>query len=107
VDHVIPFALWGSNGLWNLVPADARANNQKSDKLPTSELLRQRQAALIHVWQASRDAEPHIFDREATHLLGHKPGGPVQWEHDLFARLREAVEVTALQRGVPRWAPSD
>lgn len=107
VDHVIPFALWGSNDLWNLVPADAGINNQKSDKLPTAELLRARQMALTRVWQASRDAEPTIFDREATHLLGRRPGGPLRWEEDLFARVREAVEVTALQRGVPRWAPGD
>lgn len=105
VDHVIPFALWGSNDLWNLVPADVRVNNHKSDKLPTAELLRERKPALLHVWQALRDAEPIVFDREATHLLGRAPGGPLLWQDDLFSRLREAVEVTALQRGVPRWSP--
>lgn len=39
VDHAIPFALWGNNDLWNLVPADPKINLSKSDKLPASELL--------------------------------------------------------------------
>jgi hypothetical protein len=103
VDHVISFALWDSNDLWNLVPSHTQVNNQKSDKLPTAELLRERKPALVEVWRAIRDAQPVIFDRQATHLLGRPLSSPLRWEDDLFARLRQAVEVTAIQRGVPRW----
>lgn len=105
VDHVIPFALWGSNDLWNLVPADPRINNEKSDRLPSADLLRERRRELVNVWHVTRDAEPAIFDIEAMHLLGRRLSGIFRWEDDLFARLREAVEVTALQRGIPRWEP--
>ena len=57
-------------------------------------------------WQVLRDAAPAAFDRQATHLLGRPIGGPLKWEDDLLGCLREAIEMTALQRGVERWAPS-
>lgn len=105
VDHVIPFSLWGSNDLWNLLPVDPKVNGEKSDRLPTAELLRERQAVIVRGWQMQRDEVPEAFDQQAAHLLGRTPGGPLKWEDDLFASLREAVELTALRRGVERWAP--
>jgi hypothetical protein len=105
VDHVIPFSLWGSNDLWNLLPVDLRVNGEKSDRLPTADLLRERQVVIVRNWQMQRDAVPEAFDQQAAHLLGRRPRGPLNWENDLFASLREAIELTALHRGVERWAP--
>lgn len=105
VDHVIPFSLWGSNDLWNLLPVDPKVNGEKSDRLPTAELLRERQGVIVRGWQMQRDEVPDAFDQQAAHLLGRAPGGPLKWEDDLFASLREAVELTALRRGVERWEP--
>jgi len=105
VDHVIPFSLWGSNDLWNLLPVDPRVNGEKSNRLPTADLLRERQVVIVRNWQMQRDAVPEAFDQQAAHLLGRSPGGPLKWEDDLFASLREAIELTALRRGVERWAP--
>lgn len=104
VDHVIPFALWSNSDLWNLQPADTQVNGNKSDKLPSAPLLLERREEVILNWQRLREALPVAFDQQATNLLGKKP--PVigkAWEQELFARLREAVEITALQRGVERW----
>jgi hypothetical protein len=105
VDHVIPFSLWGSNDLWNLLPVDARVYAQKSDRLPAAELLQACRSRVVHGWQLLRDEALEAFDRQAAHLLGRRIGGSVAWENDLFMRLREAVEFTALQRGVERWTP--
>jgi hypothetical protein len=49
---------------------------------------------------------PEAFGKQAAHLVGRAPKGSFDWEAELFMRLREAVELTALQRGVERWAPS-
>ena len=106
VDHVIPFSLWGNNDLWNLLPADPAVNGQKSDKLPTSALLIRQQDNIRGAWRLLRDAMPVPFDRQAIHLLGGALGGGPGWELALFARLREAVEITALQRGLVRWSPT-
>jgi hypothetical protein len=105
VDHVIPFALWGSNDLWNLVPADHRVNLQKSDRLPTTELMLARRGDITRSWEVLRDALPEAFDSGASHLLGRKPSAVLAWRDELFGCLRQAVEITALQRGVERWSP--
>lgn len=105
VDHVIPFSLWGNNDLWNLLPADKRINGQKSDKLPAADLLMERRADVLERWTMLRDAIPEAFDLHASRLLGRSPGGPLSWEEELFSCLRQAVELTALQRGVERWVP--
>ena len=42
VDHLIPFDLWHNNDVWNLLPASTSANSSKSNKLPSSKLLRER-----------------------------------------------------------------
>lgn len=105
VDHVIPFALWGNNDLWNLLPAHAAINGQKSDKLPRADLLQERRSEIHANWDLLRDAMPEAFDRQAGNLLGHRSALGTSWSRELFDRLREAVEVTALQRGVERWKP--
>jgi hypothetical protein len=106
VDHVIPFSLWGNNDLWNLLPVHPAINAKKSDKLPTADLIRERRASIVNGWQLLRNEYPESFSQQAAHLLGRPIGGPLEWEDDLFTRLREAVEITALQRGVERWAPT-
>ncbi len=60
---------------------------------------------MIDRWRLLRDALPEPFERQAQRLLGRALGGPLDWTEDLFARLREAVESTALQRGIERWEP--
>lgn len=106
VDHVIPFALWASNDLWNLVPADHRVNLQKSDRLPTTDLMLARRADILRSWEIMRDALPEAFDAGASHLLGRRPSAVLSWRDELFGCLRQAVEITALQRGVERWSPA-
>jgi SAM-dependent methyltransferase/5-methylcytosine-specific restriction endonuclease McrA len=105
VDHVIPFSLWGNNDLWNLLPAHGKANAAKSDRLPGAALLRARRSAIVDNWELLRDSLPMAFDQQAEHLLGRPLRGPQAWQDELFVRLREAVEVTACQRGVERWDP--
>ncbi|MEJ6007035.1 methyltransferase domain-containing protein [Paucibacter sp. AS339] len=105
VDHVIPFSLWGNNDLWNLMPVDGKVNGSKSDKLPTADLLRSREPLIVEHWRLLREALPEPFDAQASQLLGRPLKGPLHWEQELFSRMREAVELTAMQRGVERWEP--
>lgn len=103
VDHAIPFSLWGNNDLWNLVPADPKVNISKSDKLPASELLHLRRPAILQSWELLRERLPVTFDRQAGHLLGGDLPCTKGWQAIMFSRYREAIELTALQRGVQRW----
>jgi SAM-dependent methyltransferase/SOS-response transcriptional repressor LexA len=105
VDHAIPFALWKNNDLWNLLPAASAINNQKRDRLPTLNLLRSRKECIIGYWTLLREWNPNRFDFEAGKLAGPEVASGLNWENRLFSVVSEAVEVTALQRGVDRWEP--
>lgn len=101
VDHVIPFALWHNNDLWNLLPASPAVNKQKRDRLPTRKLLAERRSAIVDCWQALHEGIPRRFEIELSHLTGRE-----SLDIDAgFESLCEAVEVTAIQRSCERWSP--
>ena len=106
VDHVIPFSLWGNNDLWNLLPAHPLVNGQKSDSLPSSDLLLARRIDILANWELLMAAMPEAFRFQASSLLGSAVEPHSRWLDQLFVRMREAVDVTALQRGVERWWPT-
>jgi HNH endonuclease len=101
VDHVLPFSLWRSNELWNLLPANPVVNGRKSDRLPERRFLLGRRSAVVSCWNVARTQRPQRFEREAEALAG-VARAPL---NELFDAMVEAVEVTALQRGAERWAP--
>jgi SAM-dependent methyltransferase/phage repressor protein C with HTH and peptisase S24 domain len=105
VDHVIPFVLWRNNDLWNLLPALRSVNNQKRDRLPTQRALRFGKDRIVASWSNVRHRHPQRFDREAEVFCGGLDFG--NWENRLFSGLTEAVEITAVQRGVARWEPDN
>jgi SAM-dependent methyltransferase/SOS-response transcriptional repressor LexA len=103
VDHAMPFSLWRNNELWNLFPAAPSINSEKSDRLPTYRLLNHRRDAIIGCWRGLEGALGERFRREAQTLLGRDPFVSNNWEVSMFSRFVEAFEITAAQRGVPRW----
>jgi SAM-dependent methyltransferase len=103
VDHVIPFDLWHNNDLWNLMPATKDANRQKSNRLPSAELLLGRKDRIIGYWEEIRALEDSLFQKEAETLLILPSNN---WQNALFGQLAASIEMTALQRGVGRWTPS-
>lgn len=100
VDHVIPFDLWHNNDVWNLLPASKTANSKKSNKLPSTQILRSRKDCIIGYWELLRKNNSQRFDKEAETLLVMPPDN---WQNALYAQMCNAIEVTALQRGVGRW----
>lgn len=103
IDHAMPFSLWRNNELWNLFPADPAINSNKSDKLPTYAILNRRREAIIDYWQGLNVALGEQFSRGAQTLLGRDSFASQNWENRLFSRFVEAFEITAAQRGAPRW----
>jgi SAM-dependent methyltransferase/SOS-response transcriptional repressor LexA len=103
IDHAMPFSLWRNNDLWNLFPADPTINSNKSDKLPTYGMLNRRREAIVDCWRGLNDFLGEQFSRGAQTLLGRDSFASHNWEIRLFARFVEAFEITAAQRGAPRW----
>lgn len=97
--------MWGNNDLWNLLPTHPVVNGHKSDKLPSAAVLMAQQGPVLENCRLLRDALPTAFDRQAETLLGERIRPGQGWATELFGRLREAIELTAAQRGVERWTP--
>ncbi len=106
VDHAIPFALWRNNDLWNLLPASPTVNNEKRDRLPALGLLRSSKERIVGYWGRMRERFPVRFEFEAGKLAGPAMTAGRDWENRLFGAVVEAVEFTAIQRGVERWEPN-
>lgn len=100
IDHVIPFDLWHNNDVWNLLPSSELANSKKSNKLPSAQLLQERRDYIIGYWEILRTENQYRFDQEASTLIAIPK---TNWQTALFGQMCEAIEVTALQRGVGRW----
>lgn len=105
VDHAIPFSLWGTNDLWNLLQVDPKVNLNKSDKLPTIELLEERRLAIFEDWVILREDMPVVFDSQTSKFLGQTISLiNSDWKTELFQVFKQSIEMTALQRGVARWS---
>lgn len=103
VDHAIPFSLWRNNNLWNLFPALSSVNSRKKDRLPSAELIKKRKDSIIYYWEKMRENLPDRFDNDIFKFANINETELRNWENILFARFKEAVEITALQRGWSRW----
>ncbi|MGM0607445.1 MAG: methyltransferase domain-containing protein [Candidatus Muiribacteriota bacterium] len=104
IDHMIPFSLWKNNDLWNLLPARPDINHRKRDKLPTNRLLLKNKEIIINYWELYKKLNPMRFQYEAQRISGNN-FRKNNWENALFSTVVEAIEITSVQRGYPRWEP--
>ncbi len=99
IDHVIPFALWRNNDLWNLLPAERQVNNSKRMLLPHPELLKSRGSAILQLWERYQDHFGDRFKRQAIRALGQS-----QLDFSPQDTLNQLIVVSAQlhhSRGVP------
>ncbi len=79
IDHSMPFARWPNNDLWNLLPTDSQVNNQKSDRLPTEQKLKQSKERIQHWWQVAwlnNDVNTSSSIKlDKTHEVNETPAG--------------------------------
>ncbi len=104
VDHAIPFALWGNNDLWNLLPAAPKVNNAKRAKLPSRSLVETRRPGIVEAWEHLYVQEPALFLRHAGDFVGEPLAGFAGPQRaTLFATFKDAIEYTAQNRVAERW----
>lgn len=108
IDHAIPFAIWGSNALWNLLPALESVNARKSDRIPAPDLILRRGPSIAEAWARLRTHYPAAFDRDFALELTGGEVRPLNPEHTargleaLAAKCRYLIH----ERGFPPWQPS-
>lgn len=102
VDHMIPFSVWKNNDLWNLLPSDARTNNQKRDKIPSIELIERRKDLIFHYWDLLNENQPQRFQKEIqVSLLGNNTS--CAWKEPAFEHLRGSCNYLITNRGYAEW----
>ncbi|KAF1078384.1 HNH endonuclease domain-containing protein [Methanogenium sp. MK-MG] len=104
VDHMLPFARWKNNDLWNLLPALDTVNGNKSDQIPSRSLLEKREDVITYYWNQLHQEYPAQFEREVTlSLLGKKPEGRENWKEEAFANLLQKADYLIDVRGYESW----
>ncbi len=98
IDHVIPFAIWHNNDLWNLLPTHKSINSKKSDKIPDSQLITKRKDAIIFYWEMLQNEFKNTFENELEiSILGAKPGA--NWQNRSIEKLAKISDYLINERG--------
>lgn len=105
IDHVLPFAIWKNNDLWNLLPAESKVNGNKSDKIPSLKLLKRQEPLIVGYWQKLRLASPIQFDKDLRHglLRPNLPNFEKTWEKEAMDSLRSKCDYLIHTRGLEEW----
>jgi hypothetical protein len=102
VDHLLPFATWRNNDLWNLMPSSPETNNKKRDKIPAPSQLKSSKDLIIHYWSILDQANPTRFRRELEiSLLGYVPNH--DWSDAAFSKLCDICLNLITERGYEEW----
>lgn len=105
VDHVIPYAVWGNNDIWNLIPATPSINRQKRDFLPTQDILRRQKQLIIDYWNIYEQHHKQLFRTQIIRALGNHIFQHSNWYNFAFEAFINKVERVASTRGIRRWHP--
>lgn len=102
VEHVIPFAIWKNNDLWNLLPSDARTNNLKRDKIPSPQIIDSKKDLIVHYWEVVKQVYPERFEKELRlSLLGNS--GFDNWQQVAIDKLKLTCDYLINVRGFQEW----
>ena len=103
IDHVLPFAIWKNNDLWNLLPTLASINNNKRDKIPTRRMLHARKGNIIDYWNMLATNFPELFEKEITISLTGKKYDNKNWLLTAFTALQDKSDYLIQTRGYEPW----
>jgi HNH endonuclease len=102
IDHVIPFSVWKNNDLWNLLPSQAKVNNNKRDKIPSPDLIEKQRDLILNYWDLINTKLAHRFQKEVqVALLGNNPF--TNWHSIAVKQLQSSCDYLITSRGYEEW----
>ena len=102
VDHMIPFSVWKNNDLWNLLPSQAKTNNQKRDKIPSPDLIEKQKDLIIQYWELLNETQTQRFKKEIQiALLGNNSFAG--WQKTSIKQLQSSCNYLISNRGYEEW----
>jgi hypothetical protein len=103
IDHMLPFSVWKNNDLWNLLPAEKVINSEKSDKIPTPELIYRRQDIIFEYWDLLKSNYEFRFQKEIEFaLIGNEQKN---WKETAIKQIQNNCEYLIESRGHTPWSP--
>ena len=103
VDHMIPFAVWKNNNLWNLLPTLESVNGKKRDRIPSPKFIEKRSDTIVTYWDSMYEVYPKRFSREINLALTGLPEKMPGWHDVALERLREKCDYLIEVRGFEAW----
>jgi CRISPR/Cas system Type II protein with McrA/HNH and RuvC-like nuclease domain len=102
VDHMIPFSVWKNNDLWNLLPSQSTTNNQKRDKIPSTDLIEKRKDLILYYWNLINETQSQRFQKEIkVALLGNSSSSG--WQESAILQLQRSCNYLIANRGYEEW----
>jgi len=102
LDHLLPFAVWRNNDLWNLLPASSKINKQKSDSIPSPARIENAKPMILKYWRQLQHINKNRFNREIEQaLLGGEMSN--EWEEIGISQLKQHAEYLIKDRGYEHW----
>ncbi|MFD2825246.1 HNH endonuclease domain-containing protein [Leeuwenhoekiella polynyae] len=102
IDHVIPFSVWKNNDLWNLLPATAKINAQKRDKIPAPDLIEHQRGHILEYWEILHKHQQQRFEKEIqVALLGNHTFD--SWKSQGITQLQNSCNYLIETRGFEAW----
>lgn len=102
VDHLIPFSIWKNNDLWNLLPAQAKINNQKRNKIPSIKVIERQKDLIIYYWEMIDKYKPDRFKKEIRlSLIGNT--SKTDWQLTAIEQLKKNCNYLITTRGYEEW----
>jgi hypothetical protein len=105
IDHAIPYAAWGNNDYWNMLPCHSQVNLRKGDGVPAQALIRDRADCIVKYWYSYRERFETRFDVQIARALGCLPGKS-GWEDTALAGFQETAQRMSATHGLKAWMPS-
>jgi len=105
IDHVLPFAHYLNNDIWNLLPTLNKVNGKKSDKIPTPNLIDKQSDALISYWFSLQKHFQESFNSEVRISLipNIKIDNSEIWARQMIESLKQKSEFLIDVRGLEPW----
>lgn len=99
---MIPFSVWKNNDLWNLLPSQSKTNNQKRDKIPSTDLIEKRKDLILNYWELINENQTHRFQKEIrVALLGNSSN--VDGQKAAIKQFQSSCNYLIANRGYEKW----
>jgi len=107
IDHAFPWSRWPNNDLWNLLPCNESVNSQKSDRLPSSIVLKVAKPRIIKWWGMAYEDSilEHKFRDEALISLPGLQSESLSFESVFDAMMHQRTRIRHDQQ-LAEWNPS-